>query len=121
MIRILNNTKEDLIALEAEGKIVKEDYENFLPLLDEMVKKHEKIKAYIEVKELDGVTLPALWEEIKGDVKYFDNFNRVAVVGEAKWKETATKAANILPHVEAKYFDISEKQKAKEWIEEDKN
>jgi hypothetical protein len=44
------------------------------------------------------------------------NLNKVAVVGDATWKEVLTKAVNILPNIDAKYFELDEKEKAQYWI-----
>ncbi|CAN5623744.1 hypothetical protein BH23BAC1_BH23BAC1_39510 [soil metagenome] len=117
MINILTEkTQGKTIALKAEGKIEKSDYDRIVPIMEELVKKHEKLDAYVEVRELDKVTARALWEEIKVDVRFFNNINKVAVVGDATWKEVLTKAVAILPNIEAKYFDLDEKEKAQFWI-----
>lgn len=117
MINIINEkTHGNVVAMRAEGKIEKSDYDRIVPIMEELVKKHDKLDAYVEVKELDKITARALWEEIKADVRFFNNIKKVAVVGDASWKEVLTKAVDILPNIDTKYFDFDQKEKAQQWI-----
>jgi hypothetical protein len=117
MINVIKEkTKGNLIALKAEGKIEKSDYDRIIPVMEEMVKKHDQLDAYLEIKELDKVSARALWEELKADIKFFNNINKIAVVGDASWKEVLTKAVDLLPDIETKYFNFAQKEKAQQWI-----
>lgn len=117
MVEILEEkTHDNVIALKVKGKIDKNDYDKILPLIDLMVKRHNKLNGYAEVHELDGITAKAIWEEIKADIKYLNNFNKVAVVGDATWKEKLTKAADIIPSIESRYFDFNQKDQAIDWV-----
>ena len=59
-----------------------------------------------------------MWEDIKFDVKHFKDIERLAMVGDKKWE--AGMAAFCKPFTTAKvrYFDESEIDAARTWIEE---
>jgi hypothetical protein len=117
MVTILEDkTVGDMIALVAEGKIEKADYDKVWPLVEQKVQEHGKIRVYVEVREIDMVTLRALYEEVKMDVKHFRDFSKAALVGDKTWKQMATLAVNFITSGEARYFDLEEKQQAWEWV-----
>jgi hypothetical protein len=117
MVRILEDkTEGDLIALAAEGEIEKADYDKVWPLVEQKVQEHGKIRVYVEVREIDMITLRALWEEIKMDVQHFRDFSKAALVGDKAWKALATQAFNLITSGEARYFELDEQQQAWEWV-----
>jgi hypothetical protein len=116
MIEILKETEGDLLALRFADAITQDDYEKIKPLLEEKVEHHEKIKLYAEIDNFSDVGLGAIWEDLKLDVKYFNNFNKIAVVGPKDWKEDLVKAARQLVPAEVKYFEAKEVNAAKGWI-----
>jgi hypothetical protein len=117
MVKILEDkTAGDLIALVAEGKIDKADYEKVWPLVEQKVKEHGKIRVYLEARDIDFITLRALYEEVKMDVKYFRDFSKAAVVGDKAWKQMATFAFKLVTSGDARYFEFDERQQAWEWV-----
>lgn len=117
MISILDNSHGNILALAMEGKIDKADYDKVLPRMEQVVREHEKIRVYLEVKEIDRMSVQALWQEVKADIHYLNNFSKVAVIGDATWKQMLTYAASLLPHIDIRYFDFAEKDQARRWIE----
>ena len=111
-----DKTQGDLIAVVAEGKIDKSDYDKVWPLVEQKVKEHGKIRVYIEARDIDMITLRALYEEVKMDVKYFRDFSKAAVVGDKTWKQMAAFAFNLITSGEARFFEFDEKQEAWEWV-----
>lgn len=47
------------------GKLTKESYERFAPLVDEQVKTKGKIRLLVEMHDFHGWTAGGLWEDIK--------------------------------------------------------
>lgn len=111
-----DKTANDLIAMEAQGQIDKSDYDKFKPLLEKTLQQYGKARLYLEIKDIDMISLRALWEEVKVDMKHIHDFSKVAVVGDKAWKEMAAYAMKLLTTVDAKYFDFSEQQAAWEWV-----
>jgi len=121
MIQILNDTMDDLIALQITDGVTKEDYDRLAPLIEEKSKQYDKIRLYAELREISDIGLGAIWEDLKMDVKHYNDFHRIAVVGPEDWKENLVDIAKQLVPAEVKYFDATEAQTARAWISEGKS
>ena len=99
------------------GKLTKEDYEAFAPLIDQQIHEHGKIRVLFQMRDFHGWTAGAMWEDLKFDLKHWKDIERLAIVGDAKWE--AGMAVFCKPFTVAKiqYFDSSEIDQAKEWLE----
>ena len=70
-----------LLHVKASGKLTKESYETFAPLVDELIAEHGKLKILFEMHDFHGWTAGALWEDIKFDFKHWRHIERLAIVG----------------------------------------
>ena len=116
MIQILDDTSEDLIALQIKDGVTKEDYDKIKPLIEEKTSRYDKIRLYAELRELTDVGLGAIWEDLKIDINHYNDFARIAVVGPKDWKENLVNIAKQLVPAEVRYFDATEVNAAKAWI-----
>lgn len=116
MIHILDQSKDDLVAFRISGDVNRSDYDVMLPLLQERIRQHGKIRVYAEVQEVEDFTLRALWEDIKFDITHGSDFSKVALVGDRKWIDWLTVMAKPFTTAEVKYFDFTQRQLAWEWI-----
>lgn len=82
MIQLLEQSKDDLVAFSISGNVSRSDYNVMLPLLEERIKQHGKIRVYAEVQDVGEYTLQALWEDIKFDMKHATDFSKAALVGD---------------------------------------
>jgi hypothetical protein len=117
MLKVLEETQSDLLAMRATGKIDVHDVEKVNPLLDKMLKDFEEPKIYIEFHELDMPSAEAVWKDLKNTPKY-NKFEKCAVVGSKKWLEILTNFASPIMKTEVKYFNFDEKADAMEWLNE---
>lgn len=112
-------TDKKVVEILLSGKLSREDYEHFVPEIEQMIKEHGKLRLLCHLKDFHGWTLGAIWEDVKFDLKHFSDIERLALVGDKKWE--AGMAAFCKPFTRAKvrYFDAAEADKAAEWIRED--
>ncbi|MBO3271027.1 STAS/SEC14 domain-containing protein [Hymenobacter defluvii] len=117
MFRAVDYPDENLLALYIGGMLTKADYQGVVPTLEKKVQQYGKVNAYLEYQGIEDVTLKALWEELKEDVKHFTSFNRVAVVSN---DNTLVKAGAALSSVitpsDVKHFNPDEKTVALQWV-----
>ncbi|TPE45158.1 SpoIIAA family protein [Pontibacter mangrovi] len=118
MLQLLEQSKDSLVALRISGSVDRNDYDVMLPLLQERIKQHGKIRVYAEVQDVEDYSLKALWEDIKFDVKHATDFSKVALVGDKKWVDWLTVMAKPFTSAEVKYFDFSQQPQAWAWINE---
>lgn len=108
----------NVIEIALSGKLHREDYARFVPEVGRLVKEHGKVRMLVRMHDFHGWTAGALWEDIKFDLRHFSHVERVAFVGDKRWE--AGMAAFCKPFTTAKirYFDVSEADKAAEWVHE---
>jgi hypothetical protein len=115
MVEFLEETNGNLLAVRITGKVDKQNFERFDPVLDTMLEKQEDPRFYMELLDMDTVTPRAIFEDLKNLPKY-NQFTKVAVVGDAKWKELVTKALGAMMKPSAKFFETDQKKEALEWV-----
>ena len=115
MVEFLEETDGNLLAVRISGKVDKENFERFDPVLDTLLEKQEDPRFYMELLDLDTVTSRAVLEDIKNLPKY-NQFTKVAVVGDATWKELVTKLLGAVMNPSAKFFETDQKKEALEWV-----
>jgi hypothetical protein len=105
-----------LLEVHISGKLAKEDYLHFAPVIDRMVQEHGKINFLVEMHDFHGWTAGALWEDIKLDVKHFTHINKLALVGETKWEKGMASFCRPFTTAKIKYFDRAQADQARTWI-----
>ncbi|MGD9646862.1 MAG: STAS/SEC14 domain-containing protein [Pirellulales bacterium] len=107
-----------VLTVKLSGKLEKQDYEHFTPVVERAVKQHGPVRMLVELADFHGWTLGALWEDMKFDWKHFADIERLALVGDSKWEEGM--AAFCKPFTKAKiqYFDLTKEGEAQKWINE---
>lgn len=118
MFDILDLTKDNVIAVRAHGKIEKADYEKLDPLLEKTEKEQDKIRLYLEIGDIQGITFEALLKDIATYFKHIKKVEKVAVTGHNGAGKAWVKVADPFIRADIKYFPESEKRIAVDWIRE---
>lgn len=117
-VRLNEEFDGKVLHVEAEGKLTRADYEQFVPRVEELIRKHGKIRVLFRMKDFHGWTAGALWEDIKFDLKHFRDIERLALVGDKAWEKGMAVFCRPFTTASIRYFDVSEEEKAREWIQE---
>lgn len=122
MLRIIDNLPDEVLGLEAVGKVTAEDYRSVLvPALETMLATHPKARLlYVLGPEFEGFSGGAAWQDTKVGMKHFTDFERVAVVTNSDWIEDMVGALGFVMPGEVETFDNDELDKARAWIAERK-
>ena len=118
MIALLPSPKQNVVALKVSGKLTKADYDQITPTLETKIRQFGKLKLYVEVDNLGLPTLHALWEDLKMDIKHYNDFSHVAVVGEPEWLAAITKLVSPLVPAEVRIYNHEDKADAMLWLSE---
>lgn len=100
------------------GKIEKEDYDLFVPEAERLIDQYGKIRVIAELVDFKGWTAGALWEECKLAYHHLKDVERMAMVGDKAWEKGLAAFMKPFTGAKLKYFDVSQRQKAFEWITE---
>jgi SpoIIAA-like len=106
-----------LLEVSLTAKLVKEDYETFVPVVERLVKQHGKIQMLVVMHDFHGWTAGALWEDTKFAAHHYSDIERLAVVGEKKWQQGLTVFCKPFTTAAIRYFDYDQAAAARDWLE----
>ncbi|KAA9340746.1 SpoIIAA family protein [Adhaeribacter soli] len=116
MLELLPSPKENIVVLKVSGKLTKAHYDQVVPILETKIKQFGKLKLHAEIENLEIPSLQALWQDIKFDVKHYNDFSHIAVVGEPEWLAAMTKLVSPLVPAEIRVFKKEERADALNWL-----
>ncbi|MGB3509339.1 MAG: STAS/SEC14 domain-containing protein [Microcoleaceae cyanobacterium] len=117
MIEIIPTPNENIVGFNIDGKIETSDIDKVTNLVEQRLKSQTKLRVYVEVKNLQGISLEAFWEDLKFALRHLKDFDKKAVVCEEGWMTKLAAASNkIFTNIEVKCFTFSEKDQAMEWV-----
>ena len=99
------------------GKLAHEDYVQFVPVFERLVKEHGKISVLFEMTDFHGWNAGAVWDDLKFDLKHFSDIARLAMVGESKWEKGMSVFCRPFTTAKIRYFDRAQAAEARAWIE----
>ena len=106
----------NVVEVSVSGKLAKEDYEHFVPLMEEAIRQHGKVRLLVIMHDFHGWSAGALWQDIKFDVKHFNHIERLALVGESKWEHGMSVFCKPFTTATIRYFDQADVEAARDWI-----
>ncbi len=119
MITEIPINEAHIFAFEVSGKLVEADYAEFRPKLDQLLKKERPLSLLIKLKDFDGWTAKAAWEDLKIGFNHDDDFLRIAIVGKSLWEQVMAELGNLFLATKVRYFDDT--SIALSWLNEVKN
>ena len=109
----------ELLHVTATGKLTKETYEAFVPVIEQQIREFGKLRILFEMHDFHGWTAGALWEDVKFDFAHWSDVERLAIVGESKWEAGMAVFCKPFTSAKVKYFDHTKLDEAKAWITEE--
>lgn len=106
----------NIYALRVSGKITQEDYQAFLPRLEELIAEEEKISLLIELDDFHGAELAALKDDLRFGTQNNDSFEKIAIVGDKQWHHWMTLLSTPFITGKVKYFNRTALQDAWDWL-----
>ena len=103
------------VHLTITGKLEKEDYDMFVPEIDQQIEQYGKVNMLVELIDFHGWTAGAAWEDTKFGVRHFNDIERLALVGDKTWEKGLAYFCKVFTLAEVRYFDLSERDKAEAW------
>lgn len=107
-----------IVTLTFKEKLDKEDYETFVPRIEALMEGDAKIRILVELRDFKGWSAGALWEDTKFAARHFNDIERLAVVGDARWEKGIALFAMPFTRAEVRYFDAHDIENARQWIRE---
>ena len=118
-VAIKRTKKRLFIEVTAYGKLRREDYEFFVPLMEKAIKsaKGREVDLLVDMRPFKGWKPKAAWDDLRFGLKYRNVFDKMAVIGDKKWEKIALKLFAPLMRGETKFF--KSRDKALAWLSGD--
>lgn len=116
MFQFIPVHENNIFAVRVSGKLNHEDYQTFLPELEDLITENEKISLLIEFDEFNGMDLAAIKDDFNFGRKHNNDFEKLAVVGDKKWLKWMTLLSSPFLKGEIKYFERPDLQRAWDWL-----
>ena len=115
-IQINEGVGGKFLTVYVSGKLVKEDYEHFVPEFERLVRQHGKLRVLFDMTGLHSLEAAAIWEEIKFDAKHLGDIERCAMVGDKQWQHVMTIFCKPFMKAKIQYFDHADLADAQRWL-----
>lgn len=119
MFQKLEESSGNVIGFKLSGKLTDTDYQEVIPQFEESIEKWGKIRILWILEDFHGWEAKAAWDDLKYWLKFKDDIERCALIGDEKWEEWMTKLAKPFMRTKVKYFDQSHMQEAWDWAREE--
>lgn len=116
MIKELGGMPSGVIGFEAVGKLEAEDYrDTILPALERSAAAGE-VRFLIVIRDFDGMSGGALWQDLKVGVEHLRAWKRIALVTDIGWMHHLTELFGWMTPGETKTFSVAELEEATVWV-----
>ena len=116
MISKLDGLPAGVIGFEATGKIAAEDYRDVvLPALEQAAKTGE-IRFLIIMRDFDGISGGAIWQDLKIGIEHFRSWKRIALITDIEWMSHLTDLFGWMTPGETKTFPLDQRDQAIHWV-----
>jgi hypothetical protein len=106
---------QEVLIVKAKDKLTKSDYEIFVPKIEKMIE-NGKIRILFKLKDFDGWTTSAAWEDTKFGIKHYNDIERLAIVGEKRLEKGMAIFCKAFTTAKVKFFETKDSDKAENWI-----
>ncbi len=111
-----NNGK--LLVIHVSGKLVKADYEQFVPEVERLVRQHGKLRLLFDMTDFHGWEASAAWEDFKFGIEHFADIERLAMLGDKEWQHGMAIFCKPFTKAQVRYFDHAKAAEARQWLEQ---
>jgi SpoIIAA-like len=120
MIKELSDMPAGVIGFEASGKLGAEDYRGVvLPALERAAAAGE-VRFVIVMRDFDGMSGGALWQDLRVGAEHFRAWKRIALVTDIDWMKQMTSLFGWMTPGEVKTFPLAQRDEAVEWAASDR-
>jgi hypothetical protein len=117
-IQINEENAGKILVVHISGKVVKTDYEHFVPEFERLIRQQGKLRVLFDMADFHGWDAGALWEDIKFDIKHFADIERLAMVGDKKWQQGMAMFCKPFTKATVRYFHHADAAEARKWLDE---
>lgn len=105
-----------VVEVSVSGKLTKEDYEQFVPVIERRIAEHGKLRLLVRMHDFRGWEAAALWDDVRFDARHFNDIERLAIVGEKAWEHGMALFCKPFTTAQVRYFEREQESEARAWL-----
>lgn len=113
MLRKLPESSGAVLGYEVTDEVTQQDVAEMQADIEGSLADHDEVRLVIRVDGLDRVEPAAVWQDLRMLQDYIRSVERVAVIGDERWHELASKAGEVVAETET--FPPTEADRAWTW------
>lgn len=120
MLKLIPDLADDVVGIEAVGKVEAADYQEVLgPAAAAAMKAHGKVRLlYVLADEYEGYSAAAMWEDTRLGFHDLAAWERIAVVTDHRVLGDAIKVFGWLIPADVRTYAVDDLEDAKRWVNE---
>ena len=115
MFEILDNTENDIVRVAFVGEIQPTDFEVSGPTFEKIVNTRQPLRLLFDWTRFSGWSQESESQAFWFRKLHHDDFERVAILGDRKWRSAATDFDTIVD-AEVRFFDTRSEDEAVRWL-----
>jgi hypothetical protein len=104
-----------LLEFRVDGKLEQKDYQQFVPLVESLIKRGGELAMVVHITNLAGFTPSALWEDLKFDAKHYSDISRLALVAETDARKWLASLSKPFTKAEVAFYREDQIEQARQW------
>lgn len=117
-MQLTEENSGNVAVVHVSGKLVKADYEHFVPEFERLVQQHGKLRLLFDMTDFHGWEASAAWEDFKFGIEHFADIERMAMVGEKQWQQGMAIFVKPFTKAAVRYFEHADTAEARKWLGE---
>lgn len=117
MFKFIEGLPQDVLAIEATGKVTHKDYhDELIPRAEGMMTRGPIKMLYVIGNDFTGFELEALWDDGAFGLSHWHDFSHIAVVTDHAWMRAMVSMFKPFFHGNVRLFGLADLPVAKDWI-----
>jgi hypothetical protein len=116
MYRILEGSEHGVVGIKVESPLSLEEYELLNSYLEQLMQEVGPMNFLCDMAGLEVVKSQNIWEEMTSHFRSLRNYQKIALVGDPRWPECASKIGDPSLKTQVKYFSPGEIDEAWSWV-----
>lgn len=110
------SSKGDIVEVRLFGQLTREDYEAVVPVLEQLLDHHDKLRFLVFMEDFHGWKPSAFWEEMKFDFRHRDRIGSIAMIGDSTWQKLTANLSKIFLSAPVRFFGKDKLAEARSWL-----
>jgi hypothetical protein len=115
MFEILDDTENGIVRVACVGEIQPTDYEVSGPTFEKIIKTRQPLRLLLDWTRFSGWSQESESQAFWYRIRHRGDMERVAIVGERKWRSAATELDTIVD-AEVRLYDTRSEDEAVRWL-----